>query len=309
MSFHQELSHAEFGEPFDAFGDILLYARGAGTVFARPFAQALPQIVAVPESAVENLCQTCIPLRNFLCAVAAVADSLEGFRIAFDGSGDILRTAGAPFDFEYTHAGVDHAVEEVDGLEVFGRHDVFVVDLELIACLKVGYLIAPATYLRACAAVGAGVHLVKAEVAFAAHRHAQCAVAEHLNADRLAFGTGDVFGVYGVVDVAHLLKIQFAGEHDNVGELCVEAHSLRIGYVALRGYVNFDSMTAAAAYRRDVGSDYGRDARFGGGRNDGVDASEVVVVDNSVDCQVSAHAVFVASPYNFAQVVEGEVSA
>ncbi len=40
-------------------------------------------------------------------------------------------------------------------LQILRRHDVFVVDVQLITGFKVGDRITPAAYLRTCAAVGA----------------------------------------------------------------------------------------------------------------------------------------------------------
>ena len=54
---------------------------------------------------------------------------------------DVLWTTGTPLDLEYPHARVQHLVEEVDGLEVLGGHDVFIVYRQLDTGLLVPHLV------------------------------------------------------------------------------------------------------------------------------------------------------------------------
>ena len=99
---------------------------------------------------------------------------------------------------------------------------------KLFACLEVGHFVSAAADLGACAAVGAGVHLVQAQIAFARHCHAECSVAEHLEANKLASRACYVFGADGVGYRAHLLDVEFAGEHHYVGVCGVKAHGLDV---------------------------------------------------------------------------------
>jgi len=95
----------------------------------------------------------------------------------------------------------------VDGLEIFGRHDVLILNLQLVACLNVGDAVAAAADLCARTAVGAGVHLVQAQIAFARYSHAQSAVAEHFNLHQFAARAADVLRLYGIADGFDLVKI------------------------------------------------------------------------------------------------------
>ena len=74
---HEELADADAGEIFHALGDILLDARGRRAVFCRPLAQALPLVVSVPETAVEDASEALVPAVGVV-EVGAVADGLQG---------------------------------------------------------------------------------------------------------------------------------------------------------------------------------------------------------------------------------------
>ena len=69
-------------------------------------------------------------------------------------------------------------------------------------------------------------------------------MAEHFDLDLSAGRTADVFGDDCVVDGSDLFEREFAGEHDCVGELGVEAHSLDVGDVALGRNVHLDATLA-----------------------------------------------------------------
>ena len=83
-----------------------------------------------------------------------MTNSIDGFGISLNGDFNILRTTCASLDFEHSHTSINHLVEEVDGLQVLGRHDVFVLNVELVAGLAVGDSVASAAYLGAGATVG-----------------------------------------------------------------------------------------------------------------------------------------------------------
>ena len=113
-SLHEELGYAQIAEVAHTLGSVRLDACGAGTIFGTPLAQALPQVVAVPESTVKHATQALVPLLNLLLvAVGAVDNGVERFVIAAHHGAHILGSAGTSFDLEHTHAGIHHLVEEV----------------------------------------------------------------------------------------------------------------------------------------------------------------------------------------------------
>ena len=116
----------------------------------------------------------------------------------------------------------------MDGLQVFGRHDVFILYGELVARLAVGHLVSASAYLRACSAVCRRVHFVQTQIAFARHRHAERAVAKHFDAQTFAVRSADVVALDGVVDARHLCQVELARQHKHIGILRVESCSLAV---------------------------------------------------------------------------------
>ena len=307
--FHNELPYPEARKIFHAFGDVVLDAGGRGAIFAGPFAKALAQVIAVPESTVEYFCKALVPRGHLFGAERAVADGVDGLGIAPHSRGHILGAARTSLNLEHAHAGIYHAVEEVNGFQVFGRHDIFVLNVQLVAGLKIGDAVSAPANLGACTPVGTGIHLVEAEVALARHGHAQGAVAEHLDAHRFAFRATDVVALDGVADCAHLVEVELAGKDDHIGPLRVEPHGLGVGDIALGGYVDLHSAAAGIEDGGDVAGNYGRDSRRRHGVDHGTHALHVAVIHDGVDGEVGFDARTVAGVGDVAEVVEGEVGA
>src|SRR3712207_1931506 len=177
-----------------------------------------------------------------------------------DWSSDVC-SSDLSLDLEHAYARVHHLVHEVDSLQVFGRHDVFVVHIQLYIRLLVANGIAPPAYLHACAAVGRMVHLVKRQVAFARNCHAKRSVTEHLDTDLFAAGTADVLFSDDTVDFRHLLQIQLASQHHDIGKLSVKPQRFRVRYVQLSRQVHLLPDTAGIVHHRHIGSDHSGDTR------------------------------------------------
>ena len=143
-------------------------------------------------------------------------------------------------------------------LEVFGRHDVGVVDVQLVVRLAVADGVAAAANLVAGAAVGGGVHLVQAEVAFSGDGHAEGAVAKHFEAYGLAFRASDVALADGPMDGADLVQIELAGQDGHVGKAGVEGEGFDVGDVELGGEVDLLTDVGGIAHGGHVGGDNGR---------------------------------------------------
>ena len=84
----------------------------------------------------------------------SIANRINGAAVALDHRFHIFRPAGTAFDFEHSHAGTQHAVQERQGAKVFGRHNVFVVDEQLLTGLAVGDFVAAAARLETLSAIG-----------------------------------------------------------------------------------------------------------------------------------------------------------
>ncbi len=144
----------------------------------------------------------------------------------------------------------------MDGFQILGRHDVFVVDGELLTCLEVGHLIPSPADLGAGTTVGRRVHFMQAEVAFTRYGHAEGAVAEHLDTHEFPTGAPHVVAHDCIMDGTHLVEVQFAGEHHNIGILRVEFHRVDVRYALLGRDMHLHPTAAGIENRRYIAGDY-----------------------------------------------------
>ena len=306
-ALHLELGHADAAEVLHAAGHVLLAPRGTGAVAVGPLAEALAEVVAVPEATIEDGREALVPGGYEALVEGAVAAGRGGLGVALRDGAHVFRPPRAALDLEDAHAGVDEFVEEMNRLEVFGRHDVGVVDVQLVVRLAVADGVAAAANLVAGAAVGGGVHLVQAEVAFAGDGHAEGAVAEHLEAYGLALGPADVTLADGPMDGADLVQIELAGQDGHVGKAGVEGQGFDVGDVELGGEVDLLTDVGGIAHGGHVGSDNGRDASLERGVDDAPHGVQIGVVEDGVDGQVALHAVVGTGGGDASEVVRGEV--
>ena len=180
-----EFRHTQFREVFHALADVDLPFGGVGTVVLVPFAHELSLVVAVPEPAVEDGGESLVPLVLLLFRERVIEYGLDGLLITFYHRINVFRSSCTAFGLEYAYATLHHPIDETYGFQVLGRHDVFIVDVELVARLIIRCGIAASAHLNALPAVGRAVGGMQAHIALAADGHAEGAVAEHLDADLL----------------------------------------------------------------------------------------------------------------------------
>ena len=113
--------------------------------------------------------------------------------------------------------------------------------------------------------------------------------------------------LYLAIDVGHLLHIQFAGQHHDVGKLGIEAQGLDVRDVQLGGEVNLHAPLAAVGHHGNVAGDDRRDVCLDGGVDNLVHRLDVLTIDDGVDREVCLHATGITLCGNVAQVVNGEV--
>ena len=303
----RELSHADVREILHAATHVHFLLRSVRSVVAVPLAQSLTLIVAVPKAAVEDRSERCVPRVLLLVGERAVEHSRNSLLVAAHHVVDVLCAASAPLYLEDAHARTHHAVDEADGLEVLRRHDILVVNLELVARLVVGDGVRTAAYLHALAAVGRASGVGKTHVALAAHSHAQRTVAEHLDAHQLALRSADVLLLYLLEDVSHLVHVQLARQDNNVGKLSVELQSLGVADVELRREVNLYAHLTAVAHNSHVGSYHRRDASLLRRVDDLVHQLHILVVDDGVHGEIALHAVLCADGCYLVQVLNSEM--
>ena len=133
-----ELSHAELRVVLRALAHIDLALGGVRAVVLVPLAHLLPLVVTVPEASVEDGGQTLVPLVLLLLSERAVDNGLDGLLVALHHRIDIFGSTGTSLNLEDTHTARHQAVDEAHGLQVLGRHDVLVVDFQLVTRLVVG---------------------------------------------------------------------------------------------------------------------------------------------------------------------------
>ena len=209
-------------------------------------------VVAVPEATVEDGGQALVPGIFLLLGQGAVYRALYGLAVTAHHGVDILWATGSALNLEHSHSALHHAVDEAYGLEVLGAHDVLVVYLELVAGLVVGDCIRTAAYLYTLATVGRAVGVVQTHVALAADSHAEGTVAEHLDAYELALGSADVLLLYLAIDGCHLVHIEFAGKHHDIGKLGIEAQRLNVGDIELGGEMHLYADAVAIGHHRHI---------------------------------------------------------
>ena len=62
---------------------------------------------------------------------------------------------------------------------------------------------------------------------------------EHLDLDKSSRRSADLVSVDDGLDVLDLSEIELAGQHDDIGKLCIESESLCIGNAELCGNMHF----------------------------------------------------------------------
>ena len=191
-----------------------------------PFTESLPLVIAVPETTVEYGGEFLIPLILLLLGKGAVEHGSYRLFIAFYDGIYVFRTAGTALNLEDAHTGIHHAVDEADGLQVLRTHYILVVYFKLVAGFIVCNSIAAAADLHTLATVGRAVGISETHVALARYSHAQSTMTEHFDTNLLAHRTADVLLLYLLVDVLHLVHVQFTCQYGNICKACIKLQSL-----------------------------------------------------------------------------------
>ena len=282
-------------------------ALGLVAVHLAPLAEPGALVIAVPEAPVEDRGEALLERGAQLRREAARFDGVGGLAVGLRDRLHVFGAAGASFNLEDRGPGVGHLVEELDGAQVFGRHDVLVVDEQLPARFQVGHLIAAPAHLVAVATVGRSVVFVERQIAFARDGHAERAVAEHFDLHRTARRSADALAGDSFGNGAHLMQVEFAGQDHHVGELAVEAQTLHVRHAELRGDVHFQTEPPRLGDSGHVGSDDGADACLPCREQRFTHGGEVFVIEGDVEGQVGAYAVRAADRADLWEVFRGEI--
>ena len=271
-----------------------------------PFAEFLTKIVSVPESAVEDGYETGVPRVFLLFGKSSVDNAVDSLVVATDNGVDIFRTSGAAFNLQNSDASLHQFVHKADCLQVFRAHYVLVVNLEFNIALSVFYDISSTANLHARTSVCAAVHVVQTEIALARDCHAQCSVAEHLDANKLALRSADILFDNLIVNLANLLQVEFARKNNYIGKLCIELKCLDVRDVQLGRKMNLLTNLVAISHHCYIRCDYSRNFGLLCSINNLTHEHKILTVDNSINSQITLQSIILTNLSHLFQVVNRE---
>ena len=260
-----------------------------------PLAKRLTLIIAIPEATVENGSQALVPSILFIFGKRAVQHRLHSFLITLDNGIDIFRTAGTPLNLKDAHTTLHHAVDEAEGLQVLGRHDVLVVDFQLCTRLTVCHNIAATTNLHAGTTIGRATCVVKTHITLATNGHAECSMTEHLDANQFALRSTDVLLLYLTINLCYLVEIQLASQYHHISKLGIELQRLDVGDVQLGGKMHLHTLLSAIGHHRNIAGYDCRDLSLHSSIDNLVHQLDVLAIDNGVHRQIALHSMFLTS--------------
>ena len=147
---------------------------------------------------------------------------------------------------------------------------------------------------------------MQTHVALAADGHAESAVAEHFDTYLIAAGATDMLLFNLTENLGHLVHIQLARQHHNIGKLGVELQGLDVRNVELGREVNLLTHLITIGHNSHIAGYYGRDASLFGGIDNLVHQGDILAVDNGVYRKVTLYAVLIAGGGNLAKIVDSK---
>ena len=302
-----QFDDADAGEIVRHLAHVHLAYGSRRSVSPAPLAGPGSHVIAAPESPVEDGPKPLFPLLRPFGRVRPLLDRPQRLVVTLDDPLHIVGRAGAPLDLQHANARIEKPVQKVDRTEVFGRHDIFVVDDQLLAALAVPDRIGAAAYLATASPVGRMRRLVQAQVALARDGHAERPVREHLDTERLALGPPQIARADAVGNRAHLSEAQLACQHDDIGVLRVKGDGLDIRQIELSGYVHLQPDAAGVENGGLIRRDHGIDPLAPGPVHDPAHLGQILVVEDRIDGQVSLDPVPSGLRDDARQVVERKV--
>ena len=271
-----------------------------------PLAHELPLIVAIPETAVEHRCQAGIPLVFTLLGKRAVEHSLNGLLVSSNHGVDVFWTASATLNLKHTNARAHHAVDKANGLKILRRHNVLIINIELVAGLVISSGVRTAAHLYALATISRAVGRMQTHVALAAYGHAEGSVAEHFYTNLIAARAADMLLLNLTENLGYLVHIQLARQHHNIGKLGVELKCLDIRNVELGREVNLLTHLITIGHNGHIAGYYGRNASLFSCIDNLVHQGDILAVDDGVYRKIALYAVLIAGGGYLAQIIDSK---
>ena len=261
-SFNQKLGDSDVRKVFDPFSHVNLTFRCRRSIIAGPFSQTLSEIVAVPETTVENGLQAFIPCCNLFISKGIFQIGFDSFFVAFHHCAHILRSTGTTFNLEHTHTCIQHLIHKMNSFQVFRRHDIFVINIQFHIRFLITNGIRTTTHLHTSTPVGRMVHLMQRKIAFTRNSHTERTMTEHFNTKLFATRTADMFFLYLPVNLRYLFQIQFTGQYHYISKPGIEFQRFCIGDIQLGGKMHLLPYPAGIVHHCNISRNHSRNSRF-----------------------------------------------
>ena len=281
-ALEDKLGYTYLTEEVGAFAQIYLHPCSRRAVDTCPLAQTLPEIVAVPETAIEHSGKFRIPHGNLIFRKRALYISIYSVVVSLHNVFYIFGSASPALYLEHPHAGIYHLVQEMNGFKVFGRHYILVVYLQFYIRRRISDRIAPTAYLIAAASVCRAIFLVQAQITLPRDSHTQRSVAKHLYLHQIATASAYLLLFDSSVDMIYLVEVQFACKYHHIGKLGIKLQCLYVRNIELCRQMNLHVAFYGIHHSRHIGGNYSRYACLFDCIDDITHQFRIVVVDDGV---------------------------
>jgi len=261
----------------------------------------------VPEPAVEHFAEFRDPDLAFVRRVRAGGERVKRFTIGAGGDCNVISGSTAPFNLQHGNSGGRDLIEILDRTDIFGRHDIVVVNDQLFAGFLIGNPVGTPTGLETGSAVGRAVILRQTHGTFPADSNTESSVGEKFKPYPFAGWTAQILLLNFLPKSGNLFERKFAGQHNRVGIAGEKFQGLEVGDIGLDGNMHFEADRAGILNGRDIcGDDCGDPCGFCGIAQ-GVHLLHFVIVDNRIERQITFNAGGAAATDDLRKVFKGKV--
>ena len=199
-----------------------------------------------------------------------------------------------------------HLIDKTHGLQVLRRHDVFIINVELIARLVIRSGIRTTTHLDTLAPISRAVGGMQTHITLATDSHTKGAMTEHLDTDLLTAGTTDMFLFNLTIDLSHLIHIQFTCQHHHIGKLGIELQRLDIRDIQLGGEMHLLSHPITIGHHSNIRGNDSRDSSSLRSIDNLMHQRNILAIDNRVHREVALDTMLIAGLGNLTQIINSE---
>ena len=225
---------------------------------ASPSVPILAEVVApVPELAVEDSQQLRFPSGDLLRAPRAGGAGLQRLAVHLRDGGDVALRASSALQFEHGDTRLQQLIDHTNGADIFGRHDILVINIHLKARINIRDAVTSAAKLETVPSVSGVVVCCQTHAAFAGNADAKGPVGENLDAHGFAGRPADLLLANGVDDMADTAERQLARQHHHICISGKKAHGRHIADIGLHADVHLQPQLARVGDHRKVCGNHG----------------------------------------------------